>query len=62
MPQLSEEEARRIVRDELLGILKDAHEQLGVAKDPTGFGRKALEGLSRVIRRRAERDDGSNGA
>lgn len=50
-----EREIRAIVRDELLGILQDAREALG-SKDPTGMGKKALEGLSALIRRRQASD------
>ena len=49
-----EKKIRIIVQDELLGILGDAHEQLGVKKDPTGMARKALDGLSALIRSRQE--------
>jgi hypothetical protein len=46
-----EQEIRLIVQNELLDILQDAREALG-SKDPTGIGKKALEGLSALIRRR----------
>ncbi|MGB7924982.1 MAG: hypothetical protein WCF57_17205 [Pyrinomonadaceae bacterium] len=52
MTDTDEKEIRAIVRDELLGIIDDAKELLGVTKDPTGIGKKALEGLANVIRRR----------
>lgn len=57
MTQADEKEIRSIVQDELLGIINDAQEKLGLMKDPTGMGRKALEGLANLIRRRQ-----SNGA
>ena len=47
-----ENEIRTVVRDELIGILQDAKTQLGTSKDPTGIGRKALEGLVNLIRAR----------
>ena len=44
-----EKRVRIIVQDELIGILSDAHEQLGVKKDPTGMARKeAIALLDRV--------------
>ena len=49
-----EKRVRIIVQDELIGILSDAHEQLGVKKDPTGMARKALDGLTGLIRSRQE--------
>jgi hypothetical protein len=52
MTETNEKEIRAVVRDELLGIINDAKELLGVGKDPTGIGKKALEGLANVIRRR----------
>jgi hypothetical protein len=51
MTEEAQQEVRRIVRDEFLGIIADAKAQLG-SKDPTGFARKALDGLATVIRRR----------
>lgn len=48
MTEANEQEIRRIVQDEILGILGDAKAKLGM-KDPTGFAKKALEGLSHVI-------------
>ena len=45
------QEIRSVVQDELLGILRDAREALG-SKDPTGFAKKALDGLSSIIRKR----------
>ena len=52
MTNEEENEVRALVRQELLGILTDAHEALGVKKDPTGMGRKALDGLAQLIRSR----------
>jgi hypothetical protein len=54
MTEAEENAIRIVVQDELLGILADAHEQLGVKKDPTGMARKALDGLSGLIRSRQE--------
>lgn len=54
MTDAEEREVRIIVQDELIGILNDAHEQLGVKKDPTGMARKALDGLISLIRSRRE--------
>lgn len=61
MTQADEKEIRTIVQDELLGIITDAQEKLGLTKDPTGMGRKALEGLANLIRRR-QSTDSPNGA
>jgi hypothetical protein len=52
MTEAEEEKIRSIVRDELLGIIADAQESLGMKKDPTGMGRRALEGLADMIRDR----------
>lgn len=52
MTKADERKIRAIVQDELLGILSDAQESLGVKKDPTGMGRRALEGLADLIRGR----------
>ena len=52
MTEIEEKEIRSVVQSELLGIINDAKELLGVGKDPTGIGKKALEGLANVIRRR----------
>ena len=58
MTKVDENQIRSIVQDELLGIINDAQESLGVKKDPTGMGRRALEGLADMIRRRqTARDD-----
>lgn len=60
MIETEEKDVRAVVRSELLGIINDAKELLGTGKDPTGIGKKALEGLANVIRRRepaAEGDD-----
>lgn len=54
MTDADEKQIRIIVQDELIGILNDAHEQLGVKKDPTGMARKALDGLANLIRSRRE--------
>lgn len=55
MTETDEQKTRAIVRNELLEILQDAQDALGVKKDPTGFARKALEGLSALIRQREEK-------
>jgi hypothetical protein len=52
MTKEDEKKIRSIVQDELLGIINDAQESLGVKKDPTGMGRRALEGLADMIRSR----------
>ena len=60
MTEAEEKDVRGVVRSELLGIINDAKELLGVGKDPTGIGKKALDGLANVIRRRepaAQPDD-----
>ena len=49
--EANEKEMRLVVQNELLDILQDAREALGT-KDPTGMGKKALEELSNLIRRR----------
>lgn len=54
MTDSEQNEIRIIVQEELIGILNDAHEQLGVKKDPTGMARKALDGLVSLIRSRRE--------
>lgn len=51
-----EKKVRAIVRSELIGILQDAQEALGTKKDPTGMGRKALEGLAALIKRREAKE------
>ena len=53
MTEADRQEVRRIVQDEILGILGDAKAQLG-SKDPTGFGKKALDGLASVVRGRQQ--------
>jgi hypothetical protein len=58
MTEADKQEVRHVVQDEILGIINDAKALLGVGKDPTGFGRKALDGLASVIRRRQQ--PGSN--
>lgn len=67
MTQAEEKEIRSIVQSELLGIINDAQQALGLMKDPTGMGRKALEGLANLIRRRQSSgppnvDSSSNGS
>jgi hypothetical protein len=57
MTKADEKNIRLIVQDELLGIINDAQESLGVKKDPTGMGRRALEGLADMIRRRQSSHD-----
>ncbi len=52
MTEADSQEVRRIVQDEILGIISDAKALLGMGKDPTGIGKKALDGLAGVIRRR----------
>ncbi|HEY0323150.1 MAG TPA: hypothetical protein VGC66_19490 [Pyrinomonadaceae bacterium] len=52
MTETDKQEVRRIVQDEVLGIIADAKALLGMGKDPTGIGKKALDGLASVIRRR----------
>jgi hypothetical protein len=51
MTEEDKQEVRSIVQDEIMGILADAKALLG-GKDPGGFGKKALDGLASVIRRR----------
>jgi hypothetical protein len=52
MTEEERNEVRGIVRDELIGIIQDAQAKLGTTKDPTGIGRKVLEGLASLIRTR----------
>jgi hypothetical protein len=52
MTKAEEKRIRSIVQEELLGIIGDAQESLGMKKDPTGMGRRALEGLADLIRER----------
>ena len=52
MTKADEAEIRQVVQNELLAIITDAQEFLGTKKDPTGMGRRALEGLADLIRRR----------
>ncbi|HKQ99158.1 MAG TPA: hypothetical protein VJT09_00715 [Pyrinomonadaceae bacterium] len=52
MTKADEEKIRRLVREELLDIIADAQDSLGMKKDPTGMGRRALEGLADLIRSR----------
>jgi hypothetical protein len=58
MTEAEEREVREIVRSELLGIVEDAQTQLSTVRDPTGIGRRVLEGLANLIRRRAGADYG----
>lgn len=57
MTETDKQEVRRVVQEEILGILGDAKAMLG-SKDPTGFGKKALDGLAGVIRLRQSRTEG----
>jgi hypothetical protein len=52
MTKADEEKIRRVVQNELLAIISDAQDSLGMKKDPTGMGRRALEGLADLIRSR----------
>ncbi len=52
MTKADEEQIRRVVQNELLAIISDAQDSLGMTKDPTGMGRRALEGLADLIRNR----------
>ncbi len=52
MTEADEKRVRLIVQDELLGIILDGQELLSLKKDPTGMGRKALDTLADLIRRR----------
>ena len=52
MTKADEDQIRLVVQNELLAIITDAQEFLGTKKDPTGMGRRALEGLADLIRRR----------
>lgn len=56
MTEADRQEVRRLVQDELLGILGDAKAMLGM-KDPTGFAKKALDGLAGVIRLRQSKSE-----
>ena len=60
MTKEERDEVRAIVREELIGIIQDAQAKLGTTKDPTGIGRKVLEGLASLIRKRDAglKDDG----
>lgn len=62
MTTQEEEAIRAVVRKELLGILEDAHEALGMKKDPTGMGRKALDGLAHMIKARDRARGGDSGS
>ncbi len=52
MKKADEEQIRLVVQNELLAIIGDAQDSLGMKKDPTGMGRRALEGLADLIRNR----------
>lgn len=52
MTEADANEIREIVRDEILGIIKDGEEKLSLMKDPTGMGRKALQGLANLVKNR----------
>jgi hypothetical protein len=52
MTEADKQEVRRVVQEEILGIIADAKALLGLGKDPTGIGKKALDGLASVVRRR----------
>ncbi len=52
MKKADEEQIRLVVQNELLAIISDAQDSLGMKKDPTGMGRRALEGLADLIRSR----------
>ena len=52
MTKADEDQIRLVVQNELLAIITDAQDFLGTKKDPTGMGRRALEGLADLIRRR----------
>ncbi len=52
MTEADEAQIRLVVQNELLAIITDAQEFLGTKKDPTGMGRRALEGLADLIRHR----------
>ena len=52
MTEADEAQIRLVVQNELLAIIMDAQEFLGTKKDPTGMGRRALEGLADLIRHR----------
>jgi hypothetical protein len=58
MTEAEEAEIRRIVRSELTGIIEDAQAAVGLKKDPTGMGRKILEGLVSLIRKRETEQPG----
>lgn len=57
MTEADEKRIREIVREELLGMIKDGEEMLGMKKDPTGMARKALGGLAGLIKDRQRADD-----
>ena len=57
MTEADEKRVREIVREELLGMIKDGEDMLGIKKDPTGMARKALGGLASLISDRQRADD-----
>jgi hypothetical protein len=54
MGEINENEIRSVVRRELIAIIEDAQSQVGLKKDPTGIGRKVLDGMVNLIRHREE--------
>ena len=60
MTDAEENEIRQIVREEIIGILEDSQSALGVTKDPTGMGKKALDGMISLIRKRGDSSADSN--
>ena len=52
MTKADEDQIRLVVQNELLAIISDAQDSLGMKKDPTGMGRRALEGLADLIKSR----------
>ncbi len=57
MTEADEKRVREIVREELLGMIKDGEDLLAMKKDPTGMARKALGGLAGLIRDRQNAED-----
>lgn len=57
MTETEEEQIRSVVRSEILAIIGDVQKSLAMKKDPTGMGRKALEGLAKMIRNRETGDE-----
>lgn len=52
MTPAEEKEIRFVVQNEILDIIAEAQASEGLKKDPTGMGRKVLEGLANLVRRR----------